>query len=93
MCRSWLLPILQIHDELCFNIKTRSTQKIKKIMESAIEFKVPSVVDYKLGRSWGEQSEVMIGWCAGLFDGEGNVNYAQYKVKNKKSKWNVALEI
>jgi|TARA_E500000318_G_scaffold35977_2_gene35060 hypothetical protein len=41
-----------------------------------------------------EQSEIMIGWCAGLFDGEGNVNYAQYRVKNKNhKKWNVALEI
>ena len=48
------LPILQIHDELCFNIKNKEhALKIKKIMESAIEFKVPSVADYKLGRSWG----------------------------------------
>ena len=48
------LPILQIHDELCFNIKNKEhALEIKKIMESAIEFKVPSVTDYKLGRSWG----------------------------------------
>ncbi len=41
-----------------------------------------------------EQSEAMIGWCAGLFDGEGNVNYAQYKVKDKPwKKWNVGMEI
>ena len=41
-----------------------------------------------------EQSDAMIGWCAGLFDGEGNVNYAQYKVKDKPwKKWNVGMEI
>jgi len=41
-----------------------------------------------------EQTEGLIGWCAGLFDGEGNVNYAQYNVKGKKyKKWNVAMEI
>ena len=48
------LPILQIHDELCFNVKDNQTAKqIKTIMESAIEFKVPSVAEYGLGRSWG----------------------------------------
>ncbi len=50
------LPILQIHDELCFNISktnTKDTQSIKKIMESCIEFKLPFVVDVKTGGSWG----------------------------------------
>lgn len=28
--------------------------KFKKIMQDAIEFKVPSVVDYGLGESWGD---------------------------------------
>ena len=48
------LPILQIHDELCFNVRDEEhAKKIKKIMESTIEFKVPSVVKYGLGGSWG----------------------------------------
>ena len=50
------LPILQIHDELCFNISktnTKDTKSIKKIMESCIEFKLPFVVDVKTGGSWG----------------------------------------
>ena len=48
------IPILQIHDELCFNIKDKKmADKIKKIMEGCIEFKVPFVVDKKLGDSWG----------------------------------------
>ena len=49
------LPMLQIHDELCFNIKDdKHANEIKKIMENAIEFKVPSVVDKGLGDSWGD---------------------------------------
>jgi DNA polymerase I-like protein with 3'-5' exonuclease and polymerase domains len=48
------LPMLQIHDELCFNIKDDNHAKeIQKIMQEAIEFKVPSVVEYGLGKSWG----------------------------------------
>jgi len=49
------LPMLQIHDELCFNIKDAAhAKKIKTIMEDSIEFKVPSVVDVGLGKSWGD---------------------------------------
>ena len=48
------IPILQIHDELCFNIKDKKmADEIKKVMEGCIEFKVPFVVDKKLGDSWG----------------------------------------
>ena len=49
------LPILQIHDELCFNVVDKKhAEDIKKTMQNAIEFKVPSVVDYGLGESWGD---------------------------------------
>ena len=51
------LPLLQIHDELCFNISkfsTKDVQDIKKIMENCIEFKIPFIVDTKIGDSWGE---------------------------------------
>jgi DNA polymerase I-like protein with 3'-5' exonuclease and polymerase domains len=49
------LPMLQIHDELCFNVKDeKQAKEIKKIMEQTIEFKVPFIVDYGLGRSWGQ---------------------------------------
>ena len=49
------LPMLQIHDELCFNITDDAHAKeIKTIMEDSIEFKVPSVVDVGLGKSWGD---------------------------------------
>jgi DNA polymerase I-like protein with 3'-5' exonuclease and polymerase domains len=49
------LPILQIHDELCFNVRDEEHAKqIKKIMQDTIQFKVPSVVEYGLGESWGD---------------------------------------
>ena len=49
------LPILQIHDELCFNVKDeKHAKQIKKKMQNAIQFKVPSVVEYGLGESWGD---------------------------------------
>jgi len=39
----------------------------------------------------------MIAYAAGLFDGEGNINYAQYKCNKPNGKtylkWNVAMEV
>jgi DNA polymerase I-like protein with 3'-5' exonuclease and polymerase domains len=50
------LPILQIHDELCFNVKSGDESKIKEIMENCMEFKVPSVVDISIGDDFGQAS-------------------------------------
>jgi DNA polymerase I-like protein with 3'-5' exonuclease and polymerase domains len=50
------LPILQIHDELCFNVKDGDELKIKEIMETCMEFKVPSVVDISIGDDFGQAS-------------------------------------
>lgn len=50
------LPIVQIHDELCFNVKPGDEIKIKEIMENCMEFKVPSVVDISLGDDFGQAS-------------------------------------
>ena len=48
-------PILQIHDELCFNIENKEdVQKIKREMEGCVKLKVPSVVDVALGKDFGE---------------------------------------
>ena len=50
-------PILQVHDELCFNIKDDSdAKKIKETMENCMEFKVPSVVDISIGDDFGQAS-------------------------------------
>lgn len=51
--------ILQVHDELVFEISERESIKvipeIKKIMEGVAKLKVPLVVDAKIGKNWGEQ--------------------------------------
>ena len=56
-------PILQIHDELCFNLKWEALEpqykQIKKIMETCIpELKVPSKVDISIGKNWGNTDEI-----------------------------------
>jgi hypothetical protein len=45
-----------------------------------------------------QQSKENLSWCAGLFDGEGNVNLKQYRVKKTGTnrtclKWNVGMEV
>ncbi|MBI2056350.1 MAG: DNA polymerase I [Candidatus Sungbacteria bacterium] len=53
-----VLLLLQVHDELVFEIKEgikdAVISEIKKIMEQAADIGVPLVVDVKVGRNWGE---------------------------------------
>lgn len=50
--------ILQIHDEIIFEVKENIAKviapKIKEIMENAYKLKVPLVADIKVGDNWGE---------------------------------------
>lgn len=49
------MPMLQIHDELCFNIESEEEEKeVKTIMEKSIELSVPNKVDVAIGDNWGE---------------------------------------
>ena len=49
-----IIPHIQIHNELCFSIQNEDQAvKIKNIMETAIELKVPNKVDYESGPNWG----------------------------------------
>jgi len=49
------LPLIQIHDELCFSVSDdKDVDKIKSVMESAVELKVPNKVDIALGKDFGE---------------------------------------
>ena len=51
------LALLQIHDELCFNVSSKEhAQKIKTVMENGVKLRVPSVVDVALGKDFGEAS-------------------------------------
>ena len=49
------LPIIQIHDELCFNVRpAKDSERIREIMENCIpELKVPSKVDVAMSKDWG----------------------------------------
>ena len=57
--KAGMMPLLQIHDELCFSVNDENDIKlITQKMENAIEhLKVPFTVDIALGRSWGEAKE------------------------------------
>lgn len=50
--------LIQVHDELLFEVKSDKVQEIsneiKKIMEGVINIAVPVVVEEKMGNSWGE---------------------------------------
>ncbi len=56
--------LLQVHDELLFEIKNskikEETKKIKRIMENVIKLKVPVIVDVNVGDNWGEMKELGI---------------------------------
>ena len=49
------LAHIQIHDELDFSIESDAqADKIKQIMEQAVNLEVPNKVDYESGPNWGE---------------------------------------
>ena len=49
------IPMLQIHDELCFNIESKNDEKnIINVMENSVELEVPNKVDVSIGDNWGE---------------------------------------
>jgi DNA polymerase I-like protein with 3'-5' exonuclease and polymerase domains len=47
-----IIPHIQVHDELDISV-SNNADKIKKIMESAVELEVPNKVDYESGPNWG----------------------------------------
>jgi len=50
-----LIPLLTVHDELCFSISSEEqAARIKEIMETCVDLRVPSKVDQELGDNWGE---------------------------------------
>jgi len=50
-----VVPLLQVHDELCFSVKNKEeAQKYAEIMENAVELSLPSRCDVEIGPSWGE---------------------------------------
>jgi len=47
-----ITPHIQVHDELDISVNNNA-DKIKEIMESAVNLKVPIKVDYEYGKNWG----------------------------------------
>jgi DNA polymerase I-like protein with 3'-5' exonuclease and polymerase domains len=47
-----IIPHIQVHDELDISVSDNA-DKIKKIMESAVQLEVPNKVDYESGPNWG----------------------------------------
>ena len=54
--------ILQVHDELVFEVPEDElqpmTKLVKEVMEGALQLAVPLTVDVKTGRNWGEIAPV-----------------------------------
>lgn len=54
--------LLQVHDELVFEVKTEQVAEweaiIKPIMENSLELKVPLIVESKVGSSWGDMGKL-----------------------------------
>ncbi|MBU0722255.1 DNA polymerase I [Patescibacteria group bacterium] len=54
--------LLQVHDELVFEVKESLIKKIaveiKDIMENVIKLKIPLIVEAKAGNNWGQMMEV-----------------------------------
>ena len=49
------LPLLQIHDELCFSVAdTKQIEQIKTVMENCVDFLIPMKVDVAIGDNFGE---------------------------------------
>lgn len=57
-----LRMLLQVHDELVFEVKNNlvaeTATEIKEIMESVIKLKVPLAVDASVGDNWGEMEKI-----------------------------------
>jgi len=50
-----IIPHIQVHDELDISVDSpEHAQKIKDIMESAVDLEVPNKVDYESGPNWGQ---------------------------------------
>ena len=47
-----ITPHIQVHDELDISVNNNE-DKIKDIMESAVDLEVPNKVDYESGPNWG----------------------------------------
>jgi DNA polymerase-1 len=61
----WIWPLLQIHDDLLFEVQDDAVDivapVIKRIMETAVTLSVPIHVDQKFGPRWGSMGKIKEG--------------------------------
>lgn len=51
------LPLLQVHDELCFSVKCKEdAENLAQVMINCVNLEVPSKVDVEVGPSWGDSA-------------------------------------
>ncbi|VDP05367.1 unnamed protein product [Soboliphyme baturini] len=59
-----VLPVLQLHDEVIFEVRTEvlteAAKLIKSVMESAVKLKAKLLVHMRAGPSWGEMKPLVI---------------------------------
>jgi Mesyanzhinovviridae DNA polymerase len=56
--RAGFIPLLQVHDELCFSINSeKQVDQIKDIMCNTIKLRVPMAVDAEIGDYWAPRKE------------------------------------
>ena len=49
-----ITPHIQVHDELDISVESKAhADKIKEIMEGAVNLEVPNKVDHESGPNWG----------------------------------------
>jgi DNA polymerase I-like protein with 3'-5' exonuclease and polymerase domains len=60
--RAGFMPLLQVHDELCFSLTNPAHAKVcADIMEQAIpSITIPMLTDIKLGKSWGNLMKYIV---------------------------------
>ena len=63
--RPWLKPLLQIHDELIFEVQDSALHElavlVKHEMENALQLRVPIAVSLKSGPNWYEVAPLQHG--------------------------------
>ena len=60
----WAWPLIQIHDDLTFEVREdkvkSAAKKLVKVMEGAVELSIPTPVDVKVGERWGRQEKLKV---------------------------------
>ena len=82
------LPLLQVHDELCFSSNDPDEiKKIAEIMENCVNLEIPSKVDIEYGDSWGTAKTTFTDkpWRRSIEDGGGKMVHDEINHDHEKT--------